>query len=82
MTSQTEERIRAIFIEELGIEDSEFHPGLAYGEVAEWDSVAHLHLVTAFEDEFELEFDDEEIADLSTFAKLKAVILSKIAADA
>ncbi len=45
--------------------------------VAEWDSLRHMHLMLALEEEFGIEFDDGELADLSTVQTLLGAIAAK-----
>ena len=44
----------------------------------QWDSLKHMHLVLALEEEFGIEFSDDEIGDLDTAARLKAAIAEKL----
>ncbi len=42
-----------------------------------WDSLHHLNLIVELEDEFDMEFEPEEIAEMKTFSKIKQIIISK-----
>lgn len=42
-----------------------------------WDSLHHLNLIVELEDEFDVEFEPEEIADMKTFSKIKEIIVLK-----
>lgn len=42
-----------------------------------WDSLHHLNLIVELEDEFDMEFEPEEIAEMKTFSKVKEIISSK-----
>ena len=77
-TGNIENRIKELFVEELAIEDSEVTMDLAYGDIAEWDSIAHINLIAAFEDEFDISLDDDEIAALSPYSKLVSIIVTKV----
>lgn len=44
------------------------------GETAGWDSVGHLHLVAALEEEFGVELDIDDIVDLETFADARTIL--------
>jgi acyl carrier protein len=76
--AEVESRARALFVEELAIEDSEVVADLGYGDIPEWDSIAHIHLVTAFEEAFEISLDDDEIAQLSPFSSIAPIIAGKL----
>lgn len=43
-----------------------------------WDSLHHLNLIVELEDEFDLEFEPEEISEMKSFAKVKEIIASKL----
>ncbi|MDA3966499.1 MULTISPECIES: acyl carrier protein [Helicobacter] len=42
---------------------------LKYQDIDSWDSVGHMGLVAALEDMFHIEFEADDIIDLSSFAK-------------
>ncbi|MBS0593597.1 MAG: acyl carrier protein [Proteobacteria bacterium] len=45
-----------------------------------WDSLRHMHLMLALEEEFGIEFSDGELADLATAGELLDAIAAKRAA--
>lgn len=81
MSAQAIEKLHEIFCMEIGVEADELSADMAYGSLAEWDSVAHMHMISALEEAFEIEFSDDEIGDLTTLAALEAKV-SKLAAAA
>lgn len=42
---------------------------LEYQAIAEWDSVGHMQLMAALEDEFSIELDVDDIIEFSSFKK-------------
>lgn len=42
-----------------------------------WDSLNHLNLIVELEDEFDMEFEPEEIAEMKSFDTVKKMIKSK-----
>ena len=58
-------------IERLGAESSR-------ATLEQWDSLKHMHLVLALEEEFGIEFSDEEIGSLDSAALLVAAIDGKL----
>ncbi|WP_406649874.1 hypothetical protein [Marinoscillum sp.] len=46
--------------------------------VANWDSLRHMNLIVALEEEFSIEFEEEEFIDLMSFSKIKERINSKL----
>lgn len=45
--------------------------------VANWDSMGHLNLVLSMQDEFSVDFDEDEIADMTEGAEEIIKILNK-----
>lgn len=39
-----------------------------------WDSLHHLNLIVELEDEFDTEFEPEEIAEMKSFAAIKSAL--------
>jgi len=50
--------------------------GLKYQDIAAWDSVGHMALMTALEEEFGIELDIDDIIEFSSF-EVGQTILSK-----
>ena len=43
-------------------------------DLAEWDSVRHMNVVLALENDFDIEFDDAELPKLTSLPQLVAAI--------
>lgn len=69
------EKYLKVFCETFGI-DSEAAKGLEYQAISEWDSVGHMGLIAAIEDEFGIMMDTDDIIDLSSFGKGKEILAS------
>jgi acyl carrier protein len=74
----TATKLKNIFVRELGLEPDEITEDLSYGATPEWDSVGHMHLVTAIEEEFEITFDDTAIGELTTLLKVRAAVEDRL----
>jgi acyl carrier protein len=70
----SQERLHAVFARMLGLAPEEITDELAYRSVRQWDSVSHMALVAALEDEFEVMLETEEVIDLSSVAKAKEIL--------
>ena len=66
-------RYKKVFEESFQCKDVE---SLKYQDITEWDSVGHMGLVAALEDEFEIELDVDDIIDMSSY-KIGQEILGK-----
>jgi acyl carrier protein len=65
----TVEKYSKIFKESLNIKDDKFSKNLKYNEIEEWDSIGHMALVAAIEEEFKITFETDDIIDFSSFQK-------------
>lgn len=70
------EKLRAVFIDELGIEADLVVDTLEYNTLAEWDSIAHMRLIVAIEDKFDIMIDTDDVIEMSTF-KIAVDIVNK-----
>lgn len=43
-----------------------------------WDSLHHLNLIAELENEFDIEFEPEEIAEMKSFEAVKRMVTKKI----
>ena len=62
------EKYNNVFMENLQISEDKL-AGLQYQGVELWDSVGHMSLVAALEDEFDIMIDTDDIIDLSSYEK-------------
>ena len=60
------EKVKTLFEEELGIDSEKINMDAKLEEDLEIDSLGIVEVVMAFEDEFEIEIDDEELTDVGT----------------
>lgn len=69
-----ESKLKSIFAESLGIDESIVTDNLRYAEIPQWDSVAHMTLVAAVEEGFDIMIDTEDVIDMSSFEKAKQIV--------
>ena len=69
-----EERVRATFMECLGISSDQVVDGLEYGTIKQWDSVAHMSLIVGLEDEFDIMIETDDVIDMSSFKMAKEIV--------
>lgn len=69
-----EQKLREIFAESLGIEMSQVTEELTYNTIPEWDSIAHMALISEIDDQFDTMLDTDDVLDMSTFAKAKEIL--------
>lgn len=64
------EKYNAAFVESFGVTEDQL-PGLAYQAIDAWDSVGHMQLIAALEEEFDIMFDTDDIIDFNSYEKGK-----------
>lgn len=64
--NNTEERVRDIIVELLGVDEDEVNIDSRFREDLEADSLDLVELIMAFEEEFEGEISDEEAQKITT----------------
>ena len=72
------EKVKTLFEEELGIDSEKINMDAKLEEDLEIDSLGIVEVVMAFEDEFEIEIDDEELADVGTVGQAVNLLHSKL----
>ena len=63
-----------VFAESLMIPEASVTDELAYQGIKEWDSVAHMVLVTAIEDNFGIMLDTDDIIAMSSVARVREIL--------
>ncbi len=66
MTSEVFERVKAIIVEQLGVEPDKVTPDARFREDLEADSLDLVELIMAFEEEFGGEISDEDAEKIQT----------------
>lgn len=77
MTSDTGIKLRQIFRDVFDDDTLQFSDDLSPESLAAWDSLGHIRLISAIEDELSLSFTLEEIESMTSFAKVVSVVTSK-----
>ena len=77
-TNEVFDKVKGLFVEDLGIDESKVTMEAKLEEDLEIDSLGIVEVVMAFEDEFDIEIDDEELADVSTVGEAVKLLHTKI----
>ncbi len=67
------EKYTKTFTEIFGLNEGELN-GLKYQDIENWDSIGHMSLVAAIEDEFEIMMETDDIIDFSSFERGKEIL--------
>ena len=79
-TEGVDERVRGVLSALLNLPLDRVPLDGSREALEEWDSLKHMHLVLALEEEFGIEFDDDEVSSLATVADLARAIEKERAA--
>lgn len=61
------------FIDTFEIKESVLDK-LKYNEIDEWDSIGHMNLISALEENFKITFETDDIVDFSSYNKGKEIL--------
>jgi acyl carrier protein len=64
------DKFRACVMRSLKLRSDQYRSDLRIGDIEQWDSVAHLDLMSEIEQEFGVRFDLEEMASLTSLPEL------------
>ena len=65
----TKEKYSEIFKTALNIESDKLSEKLKYNEIEEWDSIGHMSLMSALEEEYKISLETDDIVDFSSYKK-------------
>jgi acyl carrier protein len=78
MTAPLLDRVRGIAADILQVPLAEVGPDSSPESIATWDSVHHLNLVLALEQEFNLQFEPEEIDQIGNVGQIVSLVSRKV----
>ena len=67
-------RLEDIFGETLGIDPSRVVDSLEYNSIKEWDSVAHMALIAALEEAYDIMLETEDVIDMSSVGRAREIL--------
>ncbi|RKN14922.1 acyl carrier protein [Micromonospora musae] len=68
------QRLRTVFRTALELPEDAEVESLEYRGIEQWDSLAHMSLVAAIEDEFDVMLETDEVIDLSSFDRARQIL--------
>lgn len=75
-------RLTSVFADVFNLPRERIHPDLRPGDVARWDSIGHVTLVVAIEEEFSIQCEVDEIMDFTSFQAILSAIERRLPAGA
>ena len=77
MGNKLEDRIKNIMSAVFEIPEEQIKDNSSPDTIESWDSLKHMNLIIALEEEFEVEFTDNEIFELMNYTLIKSIITGK-----
>ena len=77
-----ESKVRSVLADVFGLDAQDVGPETSTDTVEGWDSLHHLTVVLSLEEEFGIQFDDEETLSLVTFPLIIAIVRDRLASSA
>jgi acyl carrier protein len=74
-----EEKLKAVVGSMLELDPSDVGPKTSTDTVDQWDSVRHMNLIIALEAAFGITIPDDEVANLTSYPIIKAVVEEQLA---
>jgi acyl carrier protein len=74
IVNSVEGRVGKVFKEALNLDPAQYGDSLIYNEVEGWDSVGHMMLVAALEQEFDCMLEMDDILDMSSYRKAVEIL--------
>ena len=69
-----ESKLRQAFSETLNISPDRINDELEYNTIKQWDSIAHMALIAAIEQTFDILMETDDIINMSSYAKAKEIV--------
>lgn len=68
------EQYNKIFVDVLGVKEDVLNEKFTFKDVPQWDSVAHLSLISELEDAFDVMFESEDILHYGSYENGKKIL--------
>ena len=68
------EKINQILVEVLNVSETEALENLRMDDVSDWDSLTHMNLIVAIEDELNIEISGDDIAEMISFDAIRTTV--------
>lgn len=69
-----DEKIKSVMATVFGMDVSEINENSSPDVIEEWDSLNHMNLIVALEEEFGVEFSEDQIASMLNYKLIKLTL--------
>ena len=78
MRKTIESELKNVMSAVFGISVDDINNNSSSITVKNWDSLKHMNLIIALEEEFEIEFSDDEIMEMKGYASIKYNLINRL----
>lgn len=71
------EALVGVFVQVFDLRKEDVHPAMTPDDVAQWDSLAHVRLVSAIEQTFHCQLDIDDVMALTSFGAILEVVVKR-----
>ncbi len=71
------ERLESVFREVFDDEDITLSPTTTAADIEDWDSIEHITLISAVEDEFKMRFTMGEVSGMKNVGEMADIIMER-----
>ena len=71
------ERLKSVLADVMGLPEGSVADDASPATIGTWDSLRHMNLILALEEEFSVQFDDAELSSLTSFSKICSALEAK-----
>lgn len=75
---KTEDTLKDVLATVLGITADSINDDTSMDTVQSWDSIKHMNLVLAIEEEFGISIPDEDAANITSYALIRLVLTEQL----
>ena len=69
--------INKILVKVFGVSEENISDDATMNDIPGWDSLTHMDLITAIEEDFSFELDGDEIAEMTSIRNIRKVLTTK-----
>jgi acyl carrier protein len=73
-TAELTEKVQTVLVEALQVSPDLVTPDLAFGDLPQWDSMGHMEVMMYLEQYFDVEINNDTIANLTSVAAIRQYI--------
>lgn len=73
-----EDQVKGILSKVFGVDVSQITDAIAPGKLKAWDSIRHMKMILALEEEFSVEFEPEDIGQMLNLKLIMNILNEKL----